>query len=93
MLFGALLQALRTQGRHVEAAMYEKAVTDKFYGVLTVEEIRALDVDEIVAVLSIVKELVAVYNPKQSALQNYVAYMRANGFQVSVAEKYQKCLQ
>lgn len=92
MLFSTLLQTLRTQGRHVEAAMYEKAVTTKFYGVLTAEEIRALDVDEIVAVLSLVKELVAAHNPKQSPLQNYVSTMRANGFQVSVAEKYKKCL-
>lgn len=88
MQFKVFLAALRERGRAAEAEAYEKAVTQRFTGVLGSEAVGALDVAEVAAVLKMVKQLFSAPTP----LQQYVAELQARGFNVSVGEKYRKCL-
>ena len=59
MQFGRFLEALNAKGRVAAAEHYEKLVADRFKDTLSKEQIRLLEVDQIVTILhvaDIVKE-------------------------------------
>jgi len=86
MLFKEFLDALRAKGRIAEAEHYERAVAERFGGILSKEGLYALKVDDIIGILNIAKALQHEF--KASPLEAYVADLRARGFSVSVGEKY-----
>ena len=88
MQFGRFLEALNAKGRVAAAEHYEKLVADRFKDTLSKEQIRLLEVDQIVTILhvaDIVKE--AQFN-QPSPLQQYVLELKARGFTVSLGENY-----
>lgn len=89
MKFGQLLDTLKATGRSEKAEHYEKMVTEKFGEILSKEQIESLDVNEIVEILEIVNALMSgSADSSPSPFQSRIDELRAQGFNVSVGEKY-----
>lgn len=89
MKFGQLLATLKAMGRSEKAEHYEKMVTEKFGEILSKEQIESLDVNEIVEILEIVNALMSgSADSSPSPFQSRIDELRAQGFNVSVGEKY-----
>jgi hypothetical protein len=89
MRFGQLLSTLKATDRIEKAVYYEKMVTEKFGEILSKEQIENLDVNEIVEILEIVNALMSgSADSSPSPFQSRIDELRAQGFTVSVGEKY-----
>ena len=87
VLFKDFLQALRDRGDHAVAEEISTAVTAKFKGVLTFQELQNKDMNEINGVLNLAKTLTTqqVY---RSSLNAYKQNLEAQGFSVDVNPEY-----
>ena len=86
MLFKDFLQALRDRGDHAVADEISTAVTAKFKGVLTFQELQNKDMNEINGVLNLAKILTTQVH--SSSLNTYVQNLQAQGFSVTINPKY-----
>ncbi|MCL2288619.1 MAG: hypothetical protein FWC33_05570 [Candidatus Bathyarchaeota archaeon] len=86
MLFKDFLQALRDRGDHAVAEEISTAVTAKFKGVLTFQELQNKDMNEINGVLNLAKTLTIQVHC--SSLDTYVQNLQAQGFSVTVNPEY-----
>lgn len=88
--FGILMQQLRSSGQHERADQYEAKVKNVFHDALTVEEIHALSISQISAILDLAYEIVenGQIEAFQQSFADYISDLQSQGFDVKVGENY-----